>query len=405
MTWYRTRRYGRSSRAVLPLALLAAAGLAACSSGASSSSAPGTAGSQGSASSASSGSGAGGTSSATTACMAAAAAYLKPFDTLPTKLPASYTPLPSAPPRGKKIIQLVSPIPSDQQSFQLLKVAATAIGWTASSINFDGTVADLNQKFEQAISDKPDVILSSGFATAALQRPLADAKAAGIIVSLDSEPDNPTSYPGFADASDGPAAVKSISDLQAYLFMRDSNCAGSVDVLSLSGYQIITDGVNQFIATVKAHCPACKVNVTGVPASAIGTPAATSAVVSSIQASPATKYVFAVIANLAVGLPAALAQGNITGVKIFGQTPDATAVAALRNGTNAWWVEESPLMQPWTALDATLRAMETHKPVLDNPNYPLAVLTPANISQSSASVPTYPLDYESEFKALWHVGG
>ena len=51
-----------------------------------------------------------------------------------------------------------SSIPTDQTSFVAQEAAAKAIGWTAKEISYDGTVADLNAKFEQAISEKPTVI-------------------------------------------------------------------------------------------------------------------------------------------------------------------------------------------------------------------------------------------------------
>ena len=38
----------------------------------------------------------------------------------------------------------------------------------------------------------------------------------------------------------------------------------------------------------------------------------------------------------------------------------------------------------------------------DNGHYPLAILTPQNVG--SNDIPTYPLDYQSEFKKLWLEG-
>ena len=101
--------------------------------------------------------------------MAAANAFLKPWDSLPTSLSSAYTPLTSKPAPGGTVIKLVNgTIPSDGQSYQQQTIAAHTIGWTAKEIIFDGTVADLNTKFEQAVSDKPTAIVVSGWPPAAL---------------------------------------------------------------------------------------------------------------------------------------------------------------------------------------------------------------------------------------------
>ena len=120
---------------------------------------------------------------------------------------------------------------------------------------------------------------------------------------------------------------------------------------------------NEFQATVKAHCPSCTVSYNEVQSSLTsGRPALSSAVVSKLQSSPSTKYVYAIIGNVADGLAPALTQAGITGVKIFGQVPDATSISALRNGTNAWWIDQNSLMNGWTALDGILRAMRGEAP-------------------------------------------
>ena len=159
--------------------------------------------------------------------MAAANAYLKPWDSLPTQLSSAYTPLAAKPAPGGTVIKLVNgTIPSDGQSYQQEAIAAHAIGWTAKEIVFDGTVADLNAKFLQAVSEKPTAIAVSGWPPAALQRPLAAAKAAGVMVALNSVSDLATSYPGYASNTNGAATAKEIGELNAYMFMRDFGLPG-----------------------------------------------------------------------------------------------------------------------------------------------------------------------------------
>jgi len=335
--------------------------------------------------------------------MTAANNYLRPWDGLPTSLSSAYTPLTTKPAPGGTVIKLVNgKIPSDNESFQQQAIAAQAIGWHAKEIIFDGTVEDLNAKFQQAVSEKPTAITVSGWPPAALQGPLAAAKAAGIVVGLSSVADPASSYPGYASNTNGAATAKEIGQLNAYMFMRDSGCKGSVAIFNLP-FPILKVATDEFQATVKAHCPDCTVSYNEVQSSDIGTPALPSAVVSKLQSSPTTKYVYAIIGNVADGLAPALSQAGITGVKIFGQVPDATSIAALRNGTNAWWIDQNSLINGWTELDGVLRVMAAKKLISDTGGYPLAILTPQN-TPSGTGIPVEPANYQQEFERLWLVG-
>jgi len=346
----------------------------------------------------------GGTStSATAACVAAANNYLKPWQTLPAKLSSSYASLPHKPPTGKLIIKLVNgAIPSDNQSYQQEAIAAKAIGWTSREIVFDGTVPDLNAKFEEAVTDKPAVVTLSGWPVASIAGPIAAAKKAGIVVALSSILDQPVSNPGFAALSNAGPTIATIGTLEANWFMADSKCTGSAALFSLP-FPIVAYGVKVFADVVKAKCPDCTVTTSTIQTSDIGTPAATTAMVSTLQSNPRIKYAVPAIANLATGLPAALTQAGITGVSILGSVPDATAIKALQQGTNAMWVDQSSLIQGWTELNAALWAIETGKTVTDSGGYPLAMLTHADVPPGSG-IPVYPANYAAEFETLWHVG-
>lgn len=339
----------------------------------------------------------------TSSCVSAADSYLKPWDSLPTTLSSVYTPLSKKPAPGGTVIKLVNgSIPSDNESYQQQAIAARTIGWTAKEIVFNGTVEDLNAKFEQAISDKPTAITLAGWPPAALQKPLADAKAAGIVVGFSSVADLASSYPGYASNTNGAVTARQIGELNAYMFMQDSGCKGSVAIFSLP-YPVLTVATDAFQATVKSHCPDCTVSYDSLQASDIGTPAVSNAVVSKLQSSPSTKYVYTIIGNVADGLAPALSQAGVSGVKIFGQVPDDASIAALRNGTNAWWIDQNALIDGWTELDGILRAMQAKEPVSDTGGYPLAILTPKNVP-TGTSVPVVPADYQSEFTKLWLAG-
>jgi ABC-type sugar transport system substrate-binding protein len=336
-----------------------------------------------------------------TACMAAASKYLESWDILPTTLPGAFTPLPVKPMPGGSIIRMVGPLPSEITSADAMIAAAKTIGWTGKIVQFNGSVEDLNSKLEEAISDRPTAIIESGFPTAAIEKPLADAKAAGIVVVVDNDADVPTTYPGFAAQVSGTPTYNKIANVLAYKFMQVSDCTGSVAIFDLP-YPILNAGARTFTSTVRSHCPACKVSYNLVQDDEIGTPAATAAIVSKLQSSPSTKYVYVTNGNTALGLVSALGQAHLNGIKIFGQVPTATNIAELRAGENAFWVDESSALTSWVDVDQALRAIQGKQPVADSGDFPLALLTAKNVPPGSD--PVLPANYQHEFEKLWHVG-
>jgi ABC-type sugar transport system substrate-binding protein len=325
---------------------------------------------------------------------------LQPYINLPTTLPSGFTSLPHKPGKGSLII-LTDTVPAALLDAAESVIAAQAAGWTAKKINFDGSAEDLNAKFEQAISEKPTAIMMSGFPADEMQKPLADAKAAGIYVSLYSLADQPTSAPGFAAQSDGLPVYAKSGSLGADLLMRASNCKGSVAIVSIAGIPALASSVNGFIKTLKSSCLACNYSVVALQIKDLGTPAATTAIVSALQSSPSTKYVFAANGDLLTGLTTALSQAGITGITQFGQIPNTEQVAGLRAGQDTWWIQPGSLITSWIAFDALLHALETKRPYVQQA-FPMGIFTPQNVGTGTA-VPIVPANYQELFKTLWHV--
>lgn len=384
-----TPRRGRTWLAVA-VATAAAVALAACSSN------------TGTGASAATGSSlTGGTDAATSACLAAADAYLASYQTLTSALPASYTALPSKPAASGSVVHLVGPLPTELALSNAQGAAVKQLGWKFDVVNFNGSVEDLNAKFEQAVSMKPTMITLSGFPVAAISKSLDDAKKAGVVVVLADISDSPSGYPGFAGVVEGATTYTKVGELNAYQFMKASNCHGSAAIFSLA-YPILTVGTDAFTNTVKAHCPACSVSISNLQGKDLGTTAATSAIVTRLQSNPSTKYVYAVIGGVASGLTSALRQAGLNGITVFGADPDENAIAAIKDGTNGWWVQYGGQLNGWAEIDAGLRAIQTQKPVADNPDYPLGLLTKAT-TPADVALPVVPASYASDYAALWHV--
>jgi ribose transport system substrate-binding protein len=328
--------------------------------------------------------------------------YLKPWDTLATSLSRDYPKLTHKPAAAGTIVRMTGPLPTELASGDALIAAAKTIGWTGKLVQFDGSVEDLNSKMEQVIASHPDIIAESGFPIAAIQKSVADAKRAGIVVVASDVTDTPTSYPGFAGVFASSPTYRTEGEVNAYQFMRDSGCKGSVAIFDVP-YPILKVGADAFISTVKANCPDCKVSYTVLQAKDVGTSVATQTIVSKLQAAPSTNYVMFTYGDESLGVPAALRQAGLNGIKIFGTAPNQSDIAALRNGTNAWWVDQAPPLEGWIDLYVGLRAIETKAPVLDSPNYPLGLMTPSNVG-TGTNYPVVPANYQQDFEQLWSPG-
>jgi ABC-type sugar transport system substrate-binding protein len=292
-------------------------------------------------------------------------------------------------------------VPSDEASFAALQDAGKVLGWSVKEITFNSTVEDLNAKFEQAISEKPTAIMLAGVPVAAMQKPLADAKRAGIVVALGGLPDVATSYPGFAASSDGSPAFTLTGEINAYEFMRASNCKGSAEIVALANFPIFTAAVDAFKSTIASKCPACKASVVTLKPTELGTPAATSAIVSGLQSNPSIKYIYGTLADVITGVSTAISQAGISGITVFGTLPDQPQIAALQSGDKTWWVSAGNPMSSWVKVDSALLAIATHQPV-NLTGFPTVVYTPENIG-SGKTAPVDPPNYQQLFAQLWHI--
>jgi hypothetical protein len=243
------------------------------------------------------------------------------------------------------------------------------------------------------------MITLSGYPATALSHSLADAKKAGVVMVLGAQTEQPTGYPGFAAAIGGQPTYELMGKIDAYQFMRASRCSGAVDIVTLAAYPVIQAGDAVFKTTVAKYCPECKVSTTALQASDIGTAAATNAIISELQANPSIRYLRVDIGSVASGLSAALNQAGLHHIKIFGDVPDDTAIAALRGKANAWWINYSSALFAYALVNAGLRAMQSRAPLPDTGTFPLALLTPENVP--SGTLPVVPADYQQLFKQLW----
>jgi hypothetical protein len=370
--------------------VILAAAVAACGSSKPSGGNAGTPGSSGAAAS---------------ACMTKARAFLKGYSEPPASLPPELKPLSKAPRTGGTIIRMYNTnSPSDVDVQNAVEAAAATGGWKASGLAYNGSIADLQNKLVEAISKKPDVIMTpAGIEPGNIASSITAAKAAGILVAIGYVSTPPMEIPGFGAASVTPATQQTVAKIAADWVMADSNCKANVMTYSLSGYPVAKIGADAFQNELTANCHDCTVSYNEVPITQIGTPALTQTITSTLQAKPSTGYLFLTLGNLNDGLPSALRQAGLGKVKIVGLVPDSSSIQGLVQKTNSMWVDNSAVMLGWIQVDAVFRALDSNVVTSDNVLPGIYAMTQDNIN-GATQAPTYPSNYAELFKQLWKVG-
>jgi ABC-type sugar transport system substrate-binding protein len=342
------------------------------------------------------------TATVTSSCVAAAEAFLADYDSLPTELGDEFTPLSSPPPSSGKVVRLnIGAVPVDAEAGLTVAESAEAIGWTYEPISYDGSLPDLISKFEQAIDGEPDIIIYSGVPPTALSDVLARAADEGIVVVATAvvEQPEPSASSGYAGQVTGLADWELWGEINAYMFMRDSACQGNVATFTLP-LPVVQASANKFKAVVEANCPDCKVSIQDIQLKDVGSPAATGAMVSALQADPTITHVNPLIADVATGLDVALAQAGITDVSTFGVVMNDIALNSLKEGNNGWWLVGSPFLVGYATFHAGLTVLDTGHAYV-TPVLPVAIFTANNVTDDMTSNMTWPRDAQDQFKALW----
>ncbi|MFE3572665.1 hypothetical protein ACFXON_24985, partial [Bacillus subtilis] len=198
-----------------------------------------------------------------------------------------------------------------------------------------------------------------------------------------------------------PPEYARIGDLMANWMMSDSKCTGKAVTFGLP-YPVLQAEANSFVSTIKAHCPACSAKYTEIQLKDVGTPAATTAIVSAVQADPSIKYVGVNVGVLATGVREALSAAGLPDVKVFGLSPDKNAIKALQQGKDAMWIGATSKAFGYEMFDALLRTLDTNKITTGLPKL-LSLLTPQNIPSDATDAVAYPLDFPQQFYQIWHV--
>ncbi|MFC8142885.1 sugar ABC transporter substrate-binding protein [Streptomyces paradoxus] len=371
------RAVHRALTAILPVTALLA--LAACGTGATPAADTTQAGAPG--------------SPGLTAARAALAKYSERPATISVTEPVG-----KAIPKGKKIDFILCGVQSCKDLADFFTEAAKELGWQVKQIATQGTPESVQAAYEQAVRDKPDAVVASGFPRAVYAKQLAQLKAAGIPV-IQSNADD-VAGDGISLLKNGPKDVGIQGEMLASWVVSNSGAKANTVYFDLPAYTILKPVKDSFAAKYEEWCTGCALDNIDVPITAVGKDMP-DRVVSYLRSHPKVTHVVFSLGLLNVGVPAALKTAGITGKHIVVNVGDAQNYQYIQSGLTDGAMALNSHETAWLQADALARHFTGQSMTVgQKAALPNMLVTKDNLPSADGDFPIVE-DYRQQFKALW----
>lgn len=333
------------------------------------------------------------------------ASYINSLETRPTTINITQ-PIGKAVPKGKAIAYIQCGSPACVVNGDALQQAANVLDWKITRINAGLTAETIQSAWQQAVSDHPDAVITSGFSRALFNPQLAQLKAANIpvidLTTADPPGDGLTAVYGY-----GPQWTTQGKILADYMLVNSGGKPINVLSVSVSAYPNLTLISNAVTSEIKANCSACTEATLDVPVTSIGSDLP-SRITSYLSAHPNVNWVYVGFADMLSGVPASLSSAGLSGVKIVTIDRTTATEGYMKDGQSLvmtagfdvaemMWRSVDYLARLWTG---TSTAQNTAVDGL-----PLWVQTKANQPDGAPTTGYYPYvgNYPELYKQLWGV--
>ena len=303
-------------------------------------------------------------------------------------------------PTGKTVDFILCGVQSCQDLANFFTAAANQLGWHVRQIATQGTPESVQSAYEQALRDKPDAVVSSGFPRAVYAKQLAQFKAAGIPV-LQSNADDVVGD-GVSLLKNGPQDVAVQGEMLASWVVADSNAQADTVYFDLPAYTILKPVKDTFAAKYKQWCAGCGLDTVDVPITAIGKDMP-DRVVSYLRSHPKVTHVVFSLGLLNVGVPAALKTAGITGKHLAVNVGDGQNYQYIQSGLSDAAMALNSHEASWLQVDALARHFTGQSMDVDQKAaLPNMLITKDNLPKTLGDFPIVE-NYQAQFKALWGV--
>jgi len=303
-------------------------------------------------------------------------------------------------PKGKKIDFILCGVQSCQDLADFFTTAAHQLRWHVRQIATQGTPESVQSAYEQALRDKPDAVVSSGFPRAVYAKQLAQLKKAGIPV-IQSNADDVVGD-GISLLKNGPKDVAVQGEMLASWVVSDSDARADTVYFDLPAYTILKPVKDTFAAKYKQWCAGCGLDTVDVPITAIGKDMP-DRVVSYLRSHPKVTHVVFSLGLLNVGVPAALKTAGITGKPLAVNVGDGQNYQYIQSGLSDAAMALNSHEASWLQVDALARHFTGQSMDVDQKAVlPNMLITKDNLPKTLGDFPIVE-NYQAQFKALWGV--
>ncbi|CAM5411548.1 sugar ABC transporter substrate-binding protein [Streptomyces coeruleorubidus] len=329
--------------------------------------------------------------------LTAARAALAKYSARPATISVT-EPVGKAIPKGKTIDFILCGVQSCKDLADFFTEAAKELGWQVKQIATQGTPESVQAAYEQAVRDKPDAVVASGFPRAVYAKQLAQLKAAGIPV-IQSNADD-VAGDGISLLKNGPKDVGVQGEMLASWVVSNSGAKADTVYFDLPAYTILKPVKDSFAAKYKEWCDGCALDNVDVPITSVGKDMP-DRVVSYLRSHPKVTHVVFSLGLLNVGVPAALKTAGITGKHIVVNVGDAQNYQYIQGGLTDGAMALNSHETAWIQADALARHFTGQPMAVDQKAaLPNMLVTKDNLPSADGDFPIVE-DYEKQFKALW----
>jgi ABC-type sugar transport system substrate-binding protein len=306
------------------------------------------------------------------------------------------TPVGKTVPTGKKVVFISCGVAQCALQGSIIQQAASALGWSSSTITTDGTPQAVQNAFNSALRSGANAVILNATQRAEIAPQLAAAQSKGVPMSECCATD-PLAPPVIYNTSTQ-SQNAAIGNILAGEIVADSKGKANTLYVNLPAYTILASLGTSLQSHYKQLCPSCGYASIDVPVTGLATAANT--IVSYIRSHPGVNYVALSVADaLDTGLPAALSAAGLSNVKIVGQGGGPTSFQYLANGQELALVPFDYYDVDYQMADSLARHFSGTNVQLTPP--PLWLITksnlPANHTQLFPNVQTY----NTQFMKLW----
>ena len=345
------------------------------------------------------------TSSTGGATFSAATAANTKYEQRPTSIGIT-TPVGKTIPKGKVIDFIQCGVPACVVEGDILESATNLLGWKLVRINAGTSPQQIADAYQQAITNKPNAVIGSGFARALFASEVTKLSSMHIPV-LEAFVGDSTGD-GLTGVVGGPVnnsiQGKEVAD---YILANTTSKSATIGAVVPSGFPNMIQENSSFDAEIQKQCPKCTVKLLTVPVTSIGTDL-TTRISSFLTANPNISYLWDGYDDMVTGLPTALKGSGITSVKVATISMNGTVAADI--GQNDYVTTAIGTSFPevyWREIDLLARYFTgvSYSADLNDATLPFWTITSSDLPSDASSV-TFAnvVSYKSQFEKLWGIG-